>query len=552
MGTDAGTDGWRETRAQKGLTDTAIRKAKPRAHRYRIADTHGLSIEISPASTDAEPRNFWRYRYRIDGKENLFAAGEWCQAPIGEAPDAAQARRDGGRLTLQEARRARVDWRAQVKRGEHPRIVRKAKRLIAAQSAATTFRAVTEEFVERRGGSWGPDYRRNFDAFMERDAFPAIGDQPIAKLLPVHLLAVLQKVEARGAVTVARHGRSYLSSVFRYAVATLKVPLDPMPSLRGALAKRTTVNHPTLARIDIGPFLRAIREKAKPGRSLEIAVELLLMTMLRTVELRGGQWTEIDWGAELWRIPPERMKKSRWHFVPLPRQALALLRELQEISGTGSRMFPNVRDPRRPMAAETLRRVFERAGYSGIVSPHGFRGTSATLMREEGFASELVELQLAHQDRNRSRAAYDHATLLEPRRQMLQWWADLVDAECARVLRMQHHCGARMTSDTPTRRRVAQAAVWNARATMRRCGTWTSGSASVCFWPLYRSTGRGRQQVPEGCPAARPTPRHWANGATRMGGRKDEPLPWRILEQVTSWRYRRRFGRRRETILAPT
>jgi len=420
------------TKRRQGLSDAQIRKAKPRARRYRIPDYAGLAVEISPASTDAEPRKYWRYRYKIAGKENLFAAGEWCVPPISETPEQRRQRVADGLMTLEEARRARLEWRAQVKRGEHPRVVRVAKRLLSAQSVSTTFRAVTEEYVQERGKTWGPDYRRNFTTFMERDAYPAIGDQPIAKLLSAHMLAVLQSVVNRGAVAVAHHGRSYLSGVFRFAVAKLKVQIDPMPSLRGALPKMDRENHAMLAQREIGPFLRAIREKGRANRATEIAIELLMLTMLRTVELRGGLWAEIDWAAELWRIPPARMKKQRSHFVPLAPQAVKLLRELQEITGLGPRLFPNMRDPRKPMSATTIPQIFERAGYSGVFSPHGLRSTAATLLREKGYGSDLVELQLAHQDQNRTRASYDHAAFIEPRREMLTWWADLIDTEVRR------------------------------------------------------------------------------------------------------------------------
>lgn len=432
-GTLAGTgDMAKGSERRKRLTDAEIRKAKPRAARYRIADSHGLAVEVSPSSTDARPRKFWRYRYRINGRENIFAAGEWCVPPIGETPQQAQARRDAGMMTLEEARRARLDWRAQVARGEHPRLARQAKRLEAARSTATTFKAVALEYVEKRGGAWSASYRRNFFGFMERDAFPAIGDLPIATLMPAHMLAVLERIEARGAISWAHHGRSFLSGVFRYGVQTLKVPIDPMPSLRGALGKADSQHHDRLSRLEIGPFVRAIRDQGRSERVTQIACELLLLTMLRTVEVRGGWWHEIDWPAELWRIPAERMKKKRDHIVPLVPQAMTLLRELRNITGNAPRLFPNVRDVHRPMAPETIRHAFERAGYGGRFTPHGCRGTAATLLREKGFPREHVELQLAHQ---RGNSPYDHAALVEERRAMLQWWADLIDTERARMPR---------------------------------------------------------------------------------------------------------------------
>jgi integrase len=404
------------------LTDAKIRNAKPRANRYRLADSHGLSLEISPSGN-----RFWRYRYRINGKENLFAAGEWCQAPIGETPEQAADRQQGGRLTLAEARHARVTWRGQVKAGQHPRLVRAARQLIASQSAASTFRAVTQEFVERRGSKWGDSHRRHFVRFMENDAYPDIGDLPISDLGPGHVLAVLQKVEAREAYSVARLGRGYLGQVFRYAVAGHKATQDPTRVLAGVLAKTETKHHPPLARDEIGPFLRAVETKANANRQTELAVWLLLLTMTRTIELRAAQWAEIDLVRAEWRIPPERMKMRRPHIVPLSRQAIGLLQELRRMTGNHRHLFPSERDSEKCMGSSTIGGVFVRAGYTGKFTPHGCRSTASTMLREAGFDSALIELQLAHLDRNKSRASYDHAELLEPRRKMLQAWADMID-----------------------------------------------------------------------------------------------------------------------------
>jgi integrase len=416
------------------LTDAKIRNAKPRAHRYRLADTHGLSLEISPTGN-----RFWRYRYRINGKENIFAAGEWCVAPIGETAEQAADRQQGGRLTLAEARHARVTWRGQVKAGQHPRLVRAARQLLASQSAASTFKAVTQEFVERRGSKWGDSHRRHFVRFMESDAYPEIGDLPIASLGPGHVLAVLQKVEAREAYSVAHLGRGYMGQVFRYAVAGHKATQDPTKALAGALTKAETKHHPPLARDEIGPFLRAVETKANANRQTEIAVRLLLLTMTRTVELRTGWWhPEIDLVRAEWRIPPDRMKMKRPHIVPLSRQAVELLKELRALAGNSPRLFPSERDPEKCMGSSTVGAVFVRAGYAGQFSPHGFRSTASTLLREAGFEDRLIELQLAHIDRNKSRASYDHAERLEPRRAMMQAWADMIDVAAMvspRVLR---------------------------------------------------------------------------------------------------------------------
>jgi integrase len=402
------------------LSDVKIRNAKAKAAGYRLTDSHGLSVEITPAGN-----KLWRYRYRLDGKENLFAAGAWCVAPAGEAAADADTRRADGRLTLAEARQARVTWRGQVKAGQHPRLVRATARLLASQSNASTFRAVAAEYAEKRGAGWGAGHRRRFDQIMRDDIFPELGDLPIATLGPGHVLAALHKIEARGVRTVAAAARSLVGQVFRFAVASHKAAQDPTRTLVGALAKHETRNYPPLARDQIGPFLRAI-EATGSNLQTKIAGRLLLLTLVRTIELRGARWDEFS--RDLWRIPPERMKKRRPHLVPISRQSAELLDELRPITGSGALLFPNVRDPGRPMGGSTLLMMFHNAGYGGIFSPHGFRSTGSTVLREAGFDSRVIELSLAHIDKNRVRASYDHAELLEPRRAMLQAWADMIDA----------------------------------------------------------------------------------------------------------------------------
>jgi integrase len=434
---EAGTKGGTETGTKRedagrgvALTDVKIRNAPIKARRYRIADSHGLSIEIAPKGkrlgAKEKPRKFWRYRYRLNGRENLFAGGEWCQAPTGETPEEAVARRDAGRLTLAEARGARVAWRDMVRRGQHPRLVRATGRLLAAQSAAMTFRAVAEEFVEKRGGHWGASYRRHVVRFLEGDCYPDLGDLPIANLETAHLLPILNAVADRDALSVAHSGRSILGQLWRFAISTRKAVTDPTAALRGALAKMQTKHHPPLARDQIGPFLQAVA-KAGANRSTEIAIRLLLLTMLRTVELRTASWTEIDMARAELRLGPEKMKGRKPHIVPLAPQAMELIKELHRITGNRSRLFPNVRRPSDAMAGSTIGRVFSRAGYARQFSPHGFRATAATILREEGCDDRAIELQLSHSDRNKSRRSYDHSEKLELRRAMLEQWADLIN-----------------------------------------------------------------------------------------------------------------------------
>ena len=403
------------------LTDTRIKNAKPKSRRYRLSDTHGLALEVSTAGG-----RYWRYRYRLDGKENLFAGGEWCAAPYGETVEQAEKRRASGQLTLAEARVERAKWRAMVVRGGHPLHAKRVEKLAAAMSNANTFEAVAAEFVQKRGQEWGSEHRKNFTSYLERDVFPDIGSLPIRDVTSAQVLGVLRKTEARGALSVAAAGRSYIGQVFRYAIATGKADIDPTFALRGALETREVQHHPPLERADLPAFFEALNANGA-GRPTQIAIRLMAYLFSRTIELRSASWGEFDLDRAEWRIPASRMKMGRPHAVPLPTQAVALLHELHALTGSQQWLFPNTRRPQAHMGDTTINRVIERMGYIDRFSAHGFRATASTLLHEVGFDSRLIELQLAHQDRNKSRASYDHSARLPERRQMMQSWADMLD-----------------------------------------------------------------------------------------------------------------------------
>jgi integrase len=403
------------------LSDRRIRNAKPKASRYRLSDTHGLALEVSSAGG-----RYWRYRYRLDGKENIFAAGEWCSAPYGETVEHAAKRRASGRLTLAEARIERVKWRAMVVRGSHPLRAKRAEKLVAAASNANTFDAVAAEFVQKRGQEWGVVYRKNFTRYLERDVSPDIGSMPIREVNSTQVLAILRKVEARGSLSAAAAGRSYVGQVFRYAIATGKADIDPTFALRGALETREVQHHPPLERSDLPAFFEALSADGA-SQPTQIAIRLLAFVFSRTIELRAASWAEFDLDRAEWRIPANRMKMRRPHVVPLPTQAVALLRELHALTGDQQWLFPNTRRPKTYMGGTTINRAIERMGFLDRFTAHGFRATASTLLHEAGFDSRLIEMQLAHQDRNKSRASYDHSARLPERRQMMQSWADMLD-----------------------------------------------------------------------------------------------------------------------------
>jgi integrase len=394
------------------LTDTKIRNAKPGDKPIKLTDGHGLYLEVRPTGA-----KLWRYRYRIGGKENLFAVGEYPA------------------LGLAEARAKRVDARELVRQGIHPAHDRRAARLAAHAAHANTFETVAREWLSKKKPGWSVYYTRQVERVLGIDLFPYVGALPIRSVTAAHVMEVVRRVEGRTAPSTALTVRQWASAIFRYAVATLRADADPAAALKGAI-HRPRIKHATpLSRKEIADFARAL-DSYGGNRTTIIALRLMLLTFVRTKELRTAPWTELDFDRAEWRIAAQRMKMREVHIVPLSRQAVALLRELHTITGQCGFLFPNYRNPESCMAATTLNRALERMGFCGKgtigFSAHGFRATASTILNEFGFRSDVIERQLAHADRNKVRASYNQGEYLEERRAMMQQWADLTD-ELARA-----------------------------------------------------------------------------------------------------------------------
>lgn len=388
------------------LTDAKIRNTKPGPKPAKLADGGGLYLEVRPTGA-----KLWRFRYRIAGKENVFAIGEYPS------------------IGLAEARAEHGKARALVKQGVHPSHNRQAKRLSSQVANANTFEAVAREWIAKKSPRWTAYYLRQVTRFLESDVFPHVGKLPIRSVTSAHLLEVIRRVEARGAETVALLIRQWASAIFRYAVATLRADGDPAAALKGAIHRPKVEHHKPLSRKQIVDFKEAV---AKYGgyRTTVIALELMLLTFVRTVELRKAAWSEFDLEDAEWRIPAERMKMREPHIVPLSRQAVKLLRELQTYTGGRRFLFPNYRSSEECMTATTLNRALERMGFNGKdsigFSAHGFRATASTLLNEMGYRSDVIERQLAHAERDKVRASYNHAEYMQERSAMMQEWADFL------------------------------------------------------------------------------------------------------------------------------
>lgn len=397
------------------LTDTQIRNAKPAERPYRIRAGKGLYLEVRPSG-----KKLWRYRYRLEGvdggkRENLYALGEYGKA----GPDR-------GQYTLAEADQERARLRELVRAGVHPSHARRERRKAAIEAGANTFRAVAEEWIAANRGTWTPYYLKQIERAFAEAVYPDIGDLAITKITSAQLLRIV-KAKAKGAPTVALLLRQWMGAVFRYAIAHLKAEHDPTFAIRKTVKRPPVRSKEPLRPADIPAFRDAV-EKAGGYRQTKIALELLLYTFVRPGELRQSKWSEFDLDAGLWRIPAARMKMREPHVVPISTQACALLRELHGLTGGHDWLFPNVRDPKRPMTGTTLNRSLERMGYLGRLSAHGFRATASTWLNEVGFRHDVIERQLAHKERNAVRASYNKAEYLPERRAMMQQWADAIDA----------------------------------------------------------------------------------------------------------------------------
>lgn len=422
------------------LTTSEIEAAKAGDKPQKLTDEKGLYLEVRPSGS-----KLWRYRYRINGKENVFAIGEYGKPGEDEKPPRAQLapeqlkaaqeaidaaavkRRNRHVFTLAEARIERDRCRSMVKQGIHPSHNRKAAELARTTENANNFEAVAKAWIERNRDHWSGTYLRQVTKNLEADAYPKIGLLSIKSITAAHLLRIIEEIDERGAPSLAILMRQWLSAIFRFAATKLLVEHDPAAALKGAI-KRPKVKHKKpLARGDFPDFMRKLSEYGG-YRITVIAMRLLMLTFVRPSELRQAEWAEFDLEAGRWNVPAHRMKMREAHIVPLSRQALELLAELKTFTGGQRFLFPNQRDPQKALSLTTLNRVLERMGYAGIFSQYGWRTTASTLLNELNFRPDVIERQLAHKERNAVRNAYNRAEYLPERTHMMQAWADLIDA----------------------------------------------------------------------------------------------------------------------------
>lgn len=387
------------------LTKLLIDRTKSGPKTIRLSDGRGMYLEIAPAGG-----KWWRFKYRFAGRERRMSLGVYPDVP------------------LAAAREKREEARRQVAAGVDPGEQRKAAKVALVESTENTFEAITREWFGMFSTRWVKGHADKIIRRLELNVFPWLGSRPIKAITAPELLAVLRRIESRGANETAHRALQVCGRVFRYAIATGRAERDPSRDLAGALAPIQERHFASITEpLAVGELLRAI-DAYKGAFVTRCALRLAPLVFVRPGELRAAQWAEFDFDKSEWRIPATRMKSRVQHIVPLSTQAVAILRELQPLTGRFPFAFPSVRSRFRAMSENAVTGALRRMGYSGQdMTGHGFRSMASTLLNEQGWNRDAIERQLAHGERDAVRAAYNYAEHLPERRRMMQAWADYLE-----------------------------------------------------------------------------------------------------------------------------
>jgi integrase len=387
------------------LTDMKVQKAKSKDKPISLFDGGGLYLLISPSGG-----KLWRFKYRFNNKEKKLALGSYPE------------------ISLQDARQRREDARRLLANDVDPDAVRKAQKQ-AKTEETETFEVIAREWHTKFTPTWTPGHATTIMSRLERDLFPWIGKRPINGVKAPELLAVIRRVESRGALESAHRIRTIAGQVFRYAVATGRAERDPAADLKGALPQPGEKHHAAITDPkEVAPLLRAL-DDYQGYFIVKCALRLAPMFFVRPGELRHAEWSEIDLDESVWNIPASKMKMKQAHIVPLCRQAVEILTELKELTGSSKYVFPSGRSFARPMSNNAVNAALRRMGYDReTMTGHGFRAMARTILDEIlHVRPDYIEHQLAHAVRDPNGRAYNRTAHLEERRKMMQQWADYLD-----------------------------------------------------------------------------------------------------------------------------
>jgi len=386
------------------LSDAKVKAIKvPEGKKQtKLTDGGGLYLLVKPTG------KYWRLDYRFADKRKTMAIGVYPAVTLKEA----RAKREVAKKLLEQ----NIDP-SQNKQAD--------KRRAVAASKASTFAGVARELLEKNKTKWSATYAKSTQSRLERHVFPWLGSMRLVDIEPPDVLAVIQRAESYGKIEMAHRLKMLCGQIFRYGVATGRIKSDPSRDLQGALSPIVTTHRATITEPKkVGELMRAI-QGFEGTFVVQCALKLSPLVFVRPGELRHAEWREVDFDKSEWRIPAEKMKMKAVHVVPLSKQAIEILKEIQALTGDGKYVFPSIRTASRPMSENTINVALRRLGYGKEeMCAHGFRGMASTLLHEKGYDSDVIERQLAHKEGNAIKAAYNHARHLPERVAMMQSWAD--------------------------------------------------------------------------------------------------------------------------------
>jgi integrase len=398
------------------LTDMQVRNAKAKEKPYKLFDGGGLYLDVAPSGS-----RIWRLKFRqSNGKENRLTFGPYPE------------------ITLQEAREKRLEARRLMLAGVDPAKHRDEARRGAAARNENTFEKIAREWHANKVPTWSDRTAKAMISRLEADIFPEIGSIPIDEIKHRDIIAALRKIEDRGAAEIAKRIKAVCSQIFSYAIQCGLTERNLVVDMKDVLKTRRASHFAAIDTDELPAFLVALeRNEGRMFQPTRIALRLMLLIFVRTSELIETPWSEIDLEKGEWIIPWQRMKRGKLtvnpdmtnHHVCLSRQACDLLRELHALTGGTKYLFPNQRDPKRPISNSTILVALQRMGYKGRMTGHGFRALAMSTIKERlGYRHEVIDRQLAHAPKEKLASAYDRAQFLAERRKMMQEWADYVEA----------------------------------------------------------------------------------------------------------------------------
>ncbi|BDI32580.1 integrase [Capsulimonas corticalis] len=392
------------------LTELALKNLKPKSKPYRVPDGGNLSIEVSPAGG-----KHWRWRYVFAGKPDILSLGKYPA------------------VSLAEARKRCDEVREILKSGKHPGRERRAEKQRQIAAADDNFASFARDWLKTKHRAESKKYRQQCLKRMQDHVFPRIGNLSIPEITAPMIVRVIEAIGAAGTIETAKRMGQLLKQIFRYGVQRGLCSTNPAADLQDVLPRPKKKHHACIHPRDMTELLQAMA--AYKGEKITVhAMHLMALTFVRTSELIAARWDEVDWEKRQWDIPKERMKMKRPHVVPLCDQSIATLTALRDLTGDKSHIFFSAASKSKHLSNGVILMALDRMGYHGLMTGHGFRSLASTILNENGFNRDVVERQLAHEDEDEVRSAYNRAEYLAERVKMMQWWGDHLDEMRAKII----------------------------------------------------------------------------------------------------------------------